>query len=178
MGVSQDAIYDFMIKMNLPRRSFSENNRILFQKKPLSFKIRENLTTEEEKLKIAGLMLYWAEGSLGENNHTVDLANSDPKMIRIFLLFLRIICGIDEKRLRVFLYCYANQNIDEVIDFWKKLTKIPVSQFSKPYIRTDYKMKHKRIMEYGLIHIRYSDKKLVVQIKKWIELISVQKIFG
>jgi len=159
MGVSIDAVYYFFRKYNIPRRAPKENREIQFQKKPLSFKVGDRLSLRDEKLKVAGLMLYWGEGT--SRGRTVDFVNSNVLMIKLFLNFLRGIYRVDEKRLRVLLYCYSNQNKNELIQHWSKITKIPISQFSKPYVRTDYSMKAGRQMQYGLIHIRYSDKKLL-----------------
>ena len=44
---------------------------------------------------------------------------------------------------------------------------ISLNQFIKPYIREDFKVDKIDKMKYGLVHIRYSDKKLFLQIKKW-----------
>jgi len=118
-------------------------------------------------------MLYWAEGAknLGKQvrGGTIDLANSEPRMIQLFLKFLRKICGVNEKRLRGQLYCYANQDIDSLKKHWNEVTRIPLNQFSKPYARKDFLPEKKDKMKYGLIHIRYSDKKLFLQIKEWTE---------
>lgn len=167
LGVPIDAVFYFFRKHNIPRRTPTENSAIQFQKKPLSFNIRDKLSLQDQKLKIAGLMLYWAEGTA--RGHTVDFVNSNVLMIKLFLKFLRQIYRVDEKRLRVLLYCYSNQNKNKLIDYWSKVTKIPVSQFSKPYIRTDYSMKAGRRMQYGLVHLRYSDKKLLQRLTEEID---------
>lgn len=171
-GKSTSRIYDFMRKHGLKRRSPVETNNLAYERKPPSFRLKNNLTLEEEKLKIAGIMLYWAEGSknLGKQvrGGTIDLANSEPKMIQLFLKFLREICGIDESRLRVKLYCYANQNINLIKKYWSKITDISLKQFTKPYVREDFSLDKMDKMKYGLAHITYSDKKLFLQIKDWI----------
>ncbi|KKP87950.1 MAG: hypothetical protein UR93_C0026G0006, partial [Berkelbacteria bacterium GW2011_GWA2_35_9] len=139
-------------------------NYFNFVNKPLSYSIKKELTRKETKVKIAGLMVYWAEGSKRGKN-TVDLANSDPVMITLFLRLLREIYQVTESRLRVLVYCYSNQSVKKIISYWGKITNIPREQFSKPYIRNDYAQKQIGRMPYGLIHIRYSDTKLLAQIK-------------
>ena len=170
---STSNIYKFMRKHGLKRRAPAETNNIAYIKQKPSYHLKEHLTLEEEKLKIAGIMLYWAEGykNLSKKAHggTIDLANSDPEMIKLFLKFLRKICGIDESRLRVKLYCYANQNINSLKRYWSKITDIPLEQFTKPYIREDFSPDKIGKMKYGLAHITYSDKKLFLQIKNWTE---------
>lgn len=164
--VPLDSVYRLMKRYNFPRRSLLEANHICFQKKPLSFSLKTRLSGKERHLKIAGTMLYWAEGAKG--NCTVDLANSNPEMIIIFLKFLRKICGVNEKRLRCFLYCYSDQDIDAIKKYWSKTTRISLTQFTKPYIRKDFLPEKSGKMKYGLAHIRYNDKKLLLQIQKWI----------
>lgn len=167
VGAPFNATFYFLRKHKIPRRTAKESNSLQFARKPLSFKIKDNLSAEEEKLKIAALMLYWGEGS--KRGKIIDLANSDAAMVQIFLNFLRKICQVNEKRLKAYLYCYSNQNIDIINDYWLKLTGIPLGQFSKPYIRTDFAMKAGRQMENGLIHIRYCDKKLLSYVLEEIE---------
>jgi len=165
-------VQKFMVRNRLPRRTFSEANAERFRKQPITFLLKQNLSPKERELKIAGIMLYWAEG--GKPNPesrtwTVDFANSNPQMVRLFLEFLRKICGVDESRLRVLLYCYADQNIETLKRYWNKITEIPVKQFTKPYIRKDFLLEKSGKMKYGLIHIRYNDKKLLLQIEDWIK---------
>ncbi len=172
LGVSTDLVLSFMRREKLPRRNFTEANRFSFERKPKSFSLKGNLSDEEKKLKIAGVMLYWAEGAKFNSSYgstSIDFANSNPKMIKLFLKFLRRICGVNEERLRVSLYCYANQDIKNLNKYWYELTKIPSNQFIKPYIREDFLPEKSGKMKYGLVHIRYADKKLVNQLKDWME---------
>jgi len=170
LNTTTSVVVKFMNRMNLPRRTFYEANANAFKRKKSSFLIRNNLTVKEQKLKTAGIMLYWAEGgkSLGKY-WSVDLANSDPEMIEVFLKFLRVICRVDESRLRVQLYCYANQDIEKLKEYWYKVTSISKNQFIKPYVRKDFRIEQKDRMKYGLIHVRYNDKKLLYQIENWIK---------
>lgn len=174
LGASPWQIIRFMQKNDLPRRDQAETHQIAFLAKPPSFKAKRTLTIKEKELKTAGLMLYWGEGSkIG--NYTIDLANSNPLIIQLFLKMLRKIYGINENRLRVLLYCYPNQNTNYLINYWVNVTGIPSEQFSKPYVRKDFLEEKKNRMIWGLVHIRYNDKKLVARIKSDIE--EVQKKF-
>ncbi|MBU4332576.1 hypothetical protein KKD19_05285 [Patescibacteria group bacterium] len=167
-GFSIDAVYYFFRKHKIPRREPRENSIILFNKKPASFNVKKRLSIEERELKLAGIMLYWGEGSQWPGETAVDFANSNPGMIKIFLTFLRMICGVADSKLRIYLYCYANQKPKKLMRYWSALTKISLQQFNKPYVRRDFKESKIGKMKYGLIHIRYHDKKLLLLIKKWI----------
>ena len=158
-------VIKFMKKNNLARRDQAETHRLAFLASPSSFKTRSKLTNKEKLLKTAGLMLYWGEGAKTSDS-TVDLANSDPLMIKLFLKMLRKIYRVNEEKLRVLLYCYKNQKITGLINYWTKITGIPQRQFTKPYVRQDFLEEKRNKMPYGLIHIRYNDTKLVSLIKK------------
>lgn len=171
LDVSIDAIVYFMRKNRIPRRSFKETSALLFENKKLSFRENNKLSSAEEKLKLIGLILYWSEGYKTVRSSGIDFANSDADMIAIFVKFLRVIYRVDEKRFRVLLYCYTNQDIISLVKFWSKLTGISKKQFTKPYIRKDFR-KDGRKMEYGMVHIRYADKKLFLSIMESIEKIK------
>lgn len=166
-------ILGFMARNDIPRRTFKEANRICFENKLSTFSTKRNLSIKEKELKMAGVFVYWAEGAkyrgMNGKSCTVDFANSDPKMISLFLRFLREICRVDEKKLRVQLYCYSNQDIEVLKSYWYKVTKIPLKRFIKPYVRNDFLPEKIGKMKYGLVHVRYVDKKLLRQIDEWIK---------
>lgn len=165
--VSIDAVTYFMRKHHLKRRDFSTINRLRFDNKPLSFMVNQEKSNSLEEIKIIGAMLYWCEGYKSDKAGGIDFANSDPMMISAFLKFLREVYTINEKRLRVLIYCHSNQDQNKLIKYWSNLTNIPTEQFTKPYVRQDQN-KNFRIMEWGLVHIRYCDKKLLLEVKKLI----------
>lgn len=137
--------------------------------------LNSTLSAEEKILLRAGLFLYWGEGAKSKP-YIVDFANSDVKMVRIFLATLRHIYKVQENRLRILLYCYANQNPNELVSYWSETLHIPRSQFTKPYIRRDYDVRKIHKMHHGLVHVRYNDKKLFMQIINDIDIISTTLI--
>jgi hypothetical protein len=169
IGVSIDAVFYCMRKNGFIRRKKHESNSIRYERQEPSFRPKKINSEELKILKVIGAMLYWGEGYKAGKKCTVDFANSDEEMIRLFLKFLRKICGVDEKKLRAYLYIYSNQNPNKNINYWNKITKISKKQFTKPYVRKDFKEEKIDKMPHGLIHIRYGDKKLLRLIKSWIE---------
>jgi transcriptional regulator with XRE-family HTH domain len=85
----------------------------------------------ERDLLVAGIALYAGEGA--KTDGAVKLANSDPRMIQLFVRWLRRFFDIDESRLRLRLYLHDGLDIDEANRFWSKVTGIPIDQFGKPY---------------------------------------------
>ena len=128
--------------------NYTEHNAHIptwFARKPLSFSLKSKLSPEERKLKVIGIILYWGEGYKATKAIGVDFANSDSSMIFIFLKFLREVCGVNEDKLRIYLYCYSNQNIDKIRRYWSRLLKVPIKQFSKPYVRKDFRLDIKNL---------------------------------
>ena len=115
--------------------------------------------------------LYWGEGAKSLEAGVVDIANSDPAILKIFLRFLREIIGVEERRLRVYLYCFADQDVGALIGFWSEELGIPETQFTKPYVRDRF-VSAKRRMPYGVAHVRYNEKRLLIHILSEIEVLK------
>ncbi len=168
LDVSLNATFYALRKLEVARRTSWESNRLRYEAQPLSYSIKHRLSPVEERLKLAAIMLYWAEGyKIGKD--TVDFANSDPYMVCLFLDFLREICRIDERKIRCFIYAFDTQNIQDLECFWANTLKVKTSQFTKPQIKSAAANKQGHRMRYGLVHIRYCDKKLLRQILVWID---------
>ena len=162
LNKSTRAIVSAMKRNHINRRHASETRSYQFVKSPLSYHVKAKLSTKNKQLKTAGLMLYLGEGAKSPNGQ-VNFTNSDPETVVLFLKFLRTIYNPQESRLRCRLYSFSNQNIDNVIEYWSKITQIPISQFNKPYISKPKTQKHVKIT-HGVCHIVYSDKRLLTQI--------------
>ena len=85
----------------------------------------------DRDLLVAGIALYAGEGA--KTDGAVKFANSDPRMIGLFLVWLRRFFSVDESRLRLRLYLHQGLDLQAANDFWSQLTGIPTSQFIAPY---------------------------------------------
>jgi hypothetical protein len=86
--------------------------------------------TEREFL-VTGAALYAGEGA--KTDGAVKFANTDARMILLFLTWLRRFFAIDESRLRIALYLHDDLDLEAATSFWSALTGIPRTQFTKPY---------------------------------------------
>ncbi len=155
-------VYGSLKRQNIRRRAATEQNKLRFDSKPRSYKIRDTLTQKQSDLMIAGLMLYYGEGA--KTGNTVDLANSDPKALMVFINFLRTICQVEESKLRFYLYCFRDQDVPKLVSFWASTLCVNKEAFTRPHIRNISSSSLSRPMKYGVLHIRYSDKKLLEEI--------------
>jgi hypothetical protein len=85
----------------------------------------------ERDLLIAGIALYAGEGTKADGS--VGFANSDPRMVRLFMLWLRTFFQVDESRLRFSLYLHQGLDLNAANAHWSLVTGIPLAQFLKPY---------------------------------------------
>lgn len=167
--ISSNAVRRSLDSLKVLRRTRSEAGRCAYITRhgKKEFVLRQHLTHQDEHLKIAATMLYWGEGA--KNGGVVSFSNSNPEMIRIFMRFMRRICGVDEKRLRVTLHYYEDHDPQKLMQFWSKVTSIPLEQFHTPFL-------HKRKLtgtyrnpsRYGTVLVRYGDVKLLETIRSWI----------
>ncbi len=167
-NISSSAVVYYFDKNKVVRRSRSEAvtqwHIMKFSKKPVNMKV--SFSDEEEKLRLAGVMLYWAEGCKGGG--TVKFVNSDPDMIKLFLRFLREICGIWEDRLKLLIHMYPDHMENDLIDFWSEVTRVSKKNFYQSFLHDKKKGTYKKMSLYGTLCVNYSDKKLLDTINLWI----------
>jgi len=87
----------------------------------------------DEAIFISGLVLYLAEGGK-TNNYTVSLANTDSRIIKFFVKWLRVFFQVPRSRLRAHLHLYEDMDIAKETEFWKNELSFKGSQFYKPYV--------------------------------------------
>lgn len=87
-----------------------------------------------KELFVAGLFLYWGEGGKTAN-WRISLSNSDPAMIKFFILWARKCFKVKMDDFRVLIHLYSDMDIKKELEFWSKKLDIPHSQFFNPYIK-------------------------------------------
>ncbi len=126
-------------------RAGENHRRGNLYKRPSSLKVRKQAQIEQlradgrerigvlsdREFLLVGVALYASEGS--KTGNAVGFPNSDPRMILMFLSWLRHFFAIDESRLRIRLYLHDGLDLEAATAFWSELTGIPLTQFRKPY---------------------------------------------
>lgn len=127
------------------------------------------------QLKIIGAMLYVCEGTKARIDkrynrliYSIELTNSDPKIIKAFRLFLDEIIKIDKLRIRGQLFYYPDLNENNLIKFWSEISAIPPSQFNKS-ICLKIKDGKFKANPFGTFKIRYSCKNDFLKLQSIIE---------
>jgi len=103
-------------------------------------------------------LLYWCEGGKGYYE-SVRFVNSDPVLIKTFLILFRKSFQLDENKLRVLMHLHSYHNEKTQKSFWSNLTKIPKTQFNKTFLKPHTK---KRIKDNypGCVVICYHNRKV------------------
>ena len=121
--------------------------------------------------KISLAILYAAEGSKSRYS-SIMFGNSDPSLINLFLRLLRFCYTIDEDKFRCTLQCRADQNIQELENFWSDITKIPLMKFYKAQIDQRTINKPSKKLDYkGVCRIDYFSAELALDLKSIIKII-------
>lgn len=120
-----------------------------------SMGLRRIKQLSKRDLLIAGLALYWGEGSKKQRN--VKFINSDPEVIKFIMKWFREIWKIDESRftLTVGINEIHKYRVNEVEQYWSDITNVPREQFRKvSLIRVKNKKNYKNFpVYYGTLSI-------------------------
>lgn len=124
--------------------------------------------------KLLCSLFFWTEGGRSTDSY-VYFINSDPAMVRVFVKLLRMSFPIDERKLRAMIQIHEYHDKVETEKFWSEITHIPLSQFSKSYLKPHT---GKRIRDgyMGSIRIRYYDYKIALELRAFYNVLA--KIIG
>lgn len=123
--------------------------------------------------QIAGIIIWWTEGTKAYREkrwrsmiYPVDVTNTNPGIIRLFLDFLRKDIGINESRLKLQLQIHEGDDKNAMETYWSEITKIPTTRFNKTIVRP---MGNKVGKSRGTCKVRYSDKSTYLKLENLLE---------
>ncbi len=104
-------------------------------------------------LWMIGLGLWIGEGS--KTMEQIRLVNSDPRVVRLFIRWLREICELQDENITIAMHLYPDSDELSSMKYWMSITKLPKRQFRKTQI--DRRLDKKRLKigktPYGTLHI-------------------------
>lgn len=122
-------------------------------------------------LFIAGLMLYWGEGDK-LTKYSCAITNTDPDLIRLYVLFLKNACRIPEKKIKAHVLIYPDLNEWECRKYWARESGIRLSHFTKSTVILG---RHKtRRIRYGVCMVGISSTYFKVKMIEWLKLLPVE----
>ncbi len=159
-GFSQNKINYWMSKYEIPKRSISDAVYLRSNPKGDPFIFKPPITNIEWQLFGLGIGLYWGEGNK-RNKNSLRLGNSDPKLIKVYLVFLNKIYAINKNQLKFGLQIFSDISSIRAQNYWIKELNVKKSQFQKIIITPSrgagtYRQKS----QYGVLTVYFNNTKL------------------
>lgn len=93
--------------------------------------------------QIVALVIWWCEGTKPRKDkrwknsysYSVEVINSNPRIIRIFLDFLRQDLKVQNSRIKGQIQIHEGDNQAEIERYWARITGLSTNQFDKTIIR-------------------------------------------
>jgi hypothetical protein len=130
---------------------------------------REFVYLKSYPLFTAGVALYWGEGNKA-SLHSLSLGNTDPAMIRLFVVFLRAVCGAPEGKIRAYILLYPDLDPKTCLRFWIKSSGLPKTAFNK-CVRIKGRHKTRRL-HYGVCVVSITSRYLKEKVQVWLNLLA------
>jgi len=133
-GWSYHQVTYWMQKHNILRRSWSEANYIKYNPNGDPFRIRKLKTKRDVELFNLGVGLFLGEGAK-KDKHNVKFVNSNPEILKLFLVFLKKICGVKKFKIKAELNLFDDVDLEKTLSFWQKTIGLSRSKFTTLMIR-------------------------------------------
>ncbi len=114
---------------------------------------RELGEVSHRDLFMLGLGLYIGEGS--KTAEITRFVNSDPPVMNLMIRWFTKALGLPKRNLRIRLHLYPDCNEGQSLQFWSKVTTIPIRQFQKTSFdrRVDKKVAKSGKLLHGTAHL-------------------------
>ncbi|MFJ8598319.1 hypothetical protein ACIREM_06225 [Streptomyces shenzhenensis] len=99
--------------------------------------LREVRELTDRELFMAGVALYWAEGSKSkpyDRRERAVFVNSDPGVIQTYLAWLDLL-GVDRERLSFRLLIHESADVEGAQRYWAGIADVDASVFAKPTLK-------------------------------------------
>jgi len=138
----------------------------------------EVIVNSKKLLFITGIVLYWAEGTKTGVGSSMEFTNTDSRIIKIMMQFLRDIMYVPQNKFKIVIRMGEKGNIRRAERYWARITKLSLKNFNKPEI-LKLKEKSKSIIKYpyGICRVVVHDVSIRRKILFLIERFS-NKIFN
>lgn len=182
LGCSHHKIAYWMNEYNIQRRTISDAVYTRSNPDGDPFKIIVPKTPNELILYGLGIGLYWGEGNKA-NRNAVRLGNTDPKIIKSFMVFLVTLCGVKKESLKFGLQIFSDADPLDALSYWTGSLGVKPQQFNKPIITKSGSVgTYRNKNSYGVVTIYFGNTKLrnilvdkIAEAARLVELINVNR---
>ncbi len=115
--------------------------------------LREMGHVSKRDLFMIGLGLYIGEGV--KSHSAVGFANANPLVMSLIIRWLIEVLGVSRDRIRLRLHLYPDSHERKSLQYWSKMTTIPIHQFQKTSVDRRIGKKVTKIgkLPYGTAHL-------------------------
>jgi hypothetical protein len=166
LACSVNKVAYWMDKHGLSRRDIGK--AIYLRQNPTGDPFDIQIPKSEDELALfqLALGLYIGEGKKRDKEQ-VALSNSDPRVIRVFLRFLRQICGVNEKRIWAWINIFDDADLELAKEYWLYVTNLSPEQFHASVVRSRRKGTYNQLSKYGTLSVGISSTKLHEIVMQW-----------
>ncbi len=116
-----------------------------------------------DSLQTIGVIIWWSEGSKSRKDkrwksarsYPVEVTNTNPQIIRAFLMFLREVLKVPDEKLALQLQVHDGDDVRALENYWSEVTGIKKTKFNKTIVRP---VGNKVGKSLGTCKVRFSDK--------------------
>jgi hypothetical protein len=160
LDCSVNKVVYWMNVHKMERRSISDAIYIKHNPNGDPFTLKPIKTKSDAELLGMGLGLYWGEGTKS-NKHCVRLGNTDPSLLKTFILFLTELFGVKKSDMRFGLQIFTDINPSEAMEYWTRELGVEASQFYKIVVTISGSIgTYRKKSQYGVVTVYYHNKKL------------------
>jgi hypothetical protein len=173
LNYSENKVNYWISRHGIPKRTIAD--ALYLKKNPGGdpFKKPDIIRKKDLVLYGLGLGLFWGEG-FKKSKNAVRLGNTDPKLIKTFLLFLERIYKIDKTKLRFGIQIFEDLKVGLVRNYWIKELQIKKSQIFPTIVVSPSRKKgtYRQKSRYGVLTVYFGNTRLKQVLDEHIELIS------
>lgn len=126
----------------------------------------------KRELLLVGAALYWGEGTKSEGSssyNSLSFANSDPRMIQLFLRFLREVLEVPDEKIRCAIHMYDPSQETLTKEVWAACTRLPLTHFTVSYQVSGAGKGVRKTLPYGTLSVRVHNRHLFYRVKGMIQ---------
>ena len=158
--------------VNVSKRSIAAKERWARHRAGIFDEAKEDFNLlRSNPLFVAGIAFYWGEGDSKPTN-PLRLSNTDPRMIALYVRFLRIIMGIPDEKIRIGLVLYPDLADDACKFFWATVMGLAIGNFMKTqFIQGHHPTKR---LAHGVCMVVVNSRAAKLRMLAWIDFFAKQ----
>ncbi len=132
---------------------------------------RDIETLKDVDLCMLGIGLYLGEGSK-TNRGSIELSNTDPRIIQIHILFLTSIFKFPMSKIHAHVGLHSHLSTEKAERYWSKISGIPLRQFQKTSTQRNKSGRGERDrLPFGTFTVGVYDTAARIRLEGWIQAV-------